>query len=153
VYFVIFVVKKPFLPGAGFTSNPAQPIKKGNRMVAFFLVHSVKKKLPAVASAAITIAAATATTTAAIATAAEAFALRHRLGLVDGQGAPIELGAVQAIDGFLRLAAGTHLDEAETPRLARELVGNHTGGFHRAMLRKDFLQTVAGYRIWQTTDI
>jgi hypothetical protein len=108
----------------------------------FFAVNSITKKLPAVTSTT-TVAVTAAATTAPIAPATtEVVTLRHRLGFVDGQRAPVQLRAIQAIDGFLRLTAGAHFNKAEAPRLAGELIGNHICRFDGAVLRKDFLQPV-----------
>src|SRR5581483_5846125 len=107
--------------------------KKGQPIGLPFCSCSGSEKLPAVAAAAVAVAAAA---------AAEVIALRHRLGFVDGQGAPVELRAVQAVDRLLRLAAGAHLDEAEAARLPGKFVGDHAGRLNRPVLRKDFLQSV-----------
>src|ERR687892_950667 len=130
--------------------RPDLPKKRATGWVALFAVNSVTKKLPAITSAA-TIA--VAATTTAISTAAEVIALRHRLGFVNCQRAPVQLCAVQGLDGFLGLAAGAHLDEAETSRLPGELVGDHIGRFHGPVLRKDFVKPVTCYGIWQTADV
>jgi hypothetical protein len=39
----------------------------------------------------------------------------HRLGFIDHQATPIQLGAVKGLDRPLGLSPGTHLHEAETP--------------------------------------
>src|SRR5688572_7442809 len=92
--------------------------KRATDEVALFAVNSERKNLPAVTTA-------TAAAIAAAATVTEVVAFRHRLGFIDGQRAPVQLCAVQGLDGFLGLAARAHLDEAETSRLPGELVGDH----------------------------
>src|SRR5687768_12878923 len=79
--------------------------------VALFAVNSARENLAAVTTAT------TATAIAAATALTEVVAFRHRLGFIDGQGAPVQLSAVQGLDGFLGLAARAHLDEAETSRL------------------------------------
>ena len=47
-----------------------------------------------------------------------------RAGFVDGQRPALQVAAVQALDGGLRLVLVVHLDEAEAPRFAGEPVGD-----------------------------
>src|SRR5262249_11303937 len=62
--------------------------------------------------------------------AAATATLLARLGLVDGQGAAVDLRAVQRGDGLV--AAAGHLDEAEAARAAGLAVGRHLGPRHLA---------------------
>ncbi len=66
-----------------------------------FALNSVRKKLPAVTSAAATSAGPIAATASATAAAAEVITFGHRLGFVDGQRAPIELRAIKGLNGLL----------------------------------------------------
>lgn len=76
-------------------------LKKGaNRPVAPFCLRA--KKLPAV-------------TPATPVSSTSTIAPFLRPGLVDDQGAPIQLGAVERLDRLLSFAAGAHLHKAEAP--------------------------------------
>ncbi len=100
------------------------------------------RKLPAIA-----LAASVSTTSPII------VALYHRFSLIDHQGTTIQLGAVQAIDSFLRLTSGTHLHEAEAPGLAGQFIRYYSGGFYGSVSGEYFLQFPFRYRIWQTANI
>src|SRR6476660_85685 len=63
---------------------------------------------------------------------------RTRVRDVDGDLAPVEILAVQLRDRPLGLLRGRHLDEAEAPRLARELVRDHGSRLHGPALREVF---------------
>src|SRR5262249_25110473 len=64
------------------------------------------------------------------------------LGLVDGQGAALELGAVHRVDG--RVAAIAHLDEAEAAGAPRLAVVDDLGAANRAVLAERLNQVVRG---------
>src|SRR5262249_22818535 len=120
--------------------------KKGeNRPFApLFTDEFIIPKFPAVASAAAVPAASAATAAAAV---------FHRLGLVDDEGAAVELAAVQSGDRFLRLVARAHLDEAEAPRLAGEFIRDHLRRPQAPVRREDFLEAAFRNRIRQTADV
>src|SRR5205085_2489944 len=68
--------------------------------------------------------------------------LLARLGLVDRQGAAVELGAVEGLDG--RLGAVAHLHEAEAPAAAGLAVGDDLRPLHGAVLAEGRLQVRGG---------
>lgn len=89
------------------------------------------------------VAATTATaTTVAATTATGTGTVFTRLGLVDLQGAPLDLGAVQSRDGLV--AAFAHLDEAETARAAGFAVGSDLGAGDSTMRREPLAEVVGG---------
>jgi hypothetical protein len=61
--------------------------------------------------------------------------------LVDGQGTPLELGAVQTGDGLVGAVA--HLDEGKPARPARVTVRDHLGRLDRAVVAERLGQVVA----------
>src|SRR5205085_9276040 len=69
-------------------------------------------------------------------------ALLARAGLVDRQGAALEHGAVEVLDGGL--AALAHLDEAEAARAARLTVLDDLGARHAAELAERLAEVVGG---------
>src|SRR5207247_8178031 len=87
-------------------------------------------------------AAAVAAPAAAAGAAAGARPLLAGLGLVDLQGAALDLGAVQGGDGGV--AALAHLDEAEAARAAGVAVGRHLGAGHRAVVGEPAAEVVRG---------
>ena len=79
-------------PGESAPSRLVLCKKRGaTRPIAPKVISYVTKRLPAV-------------TSAVAASATVIITPRHRLGFIDGQGAAVELRAVQGLDGFLRLA-------------------------------------------------
>src|SRR5581483_8647998 len=70
---------------------------------------------------------------AAAARVAAAGALRLRARFVHVERAALELGSVQSVDRGLRFRSRLHLDEAETARIAAELVAQHGGARHAAI--------------------
>src|SRR5262249_33780907 len=74
--------------------------------------------------------------------AAAAGALLPRPGLVDLQGTPLQLGAVQRRDGLV--AAAGQLNQAEAARAAGVAVGGDLGPSPRAVVAEPAEQVVAG---------
>src|SRR6266516_3615492 len=98
---------------------------------------------------AITATAATAATSAAIfattaASTASARTLFAWASDVDGEGAAVQLRAIQGVDGLLRLFRRAHRDEAESTRFARYAVHQQVGLDDRAMRREVVLEIVFG---------
>src|SRR5262249_28712055 len=92
--------------------------------------------------------------TAAGPAAAVAAGARPRLaglGLVDGQGATLQLRAVQSGDG--RVAALAHLDEAEAARAAGGAVGGDLGAGHVAVLGEPAAQVIRGGFVGEVPDV
>src|SRR4051794_29467173 len=92
----------------------------------------------ATTAAAATVSTATATTTAATRT------LFARLGFVDGQGAAIDLLAIEGGDDGLRLFIGRHLDEAEALAAAAVAIGDDFRALHGAVRAAELLEIRAG---------
>src|SRR5258708_20380979 len=90
------------------------------------------------ATAAATTAAVTAAATAA--TTATAAALGLRPGFVDGEGATLDLFAVQARDCCLGFLVGAHLDKAESLGSARVAVHDDLGRLYGAKGLEQLLQ-------------
>src|SRR5262249_1265107 len=80
-----------------------------------------------------------ATATAAAATGTWR-ARRLRARFVDDDLAAVEAMAVEHLDGLLRFIGGHHLDEAESARLAGELVADDIDRLHGAGLLKQGLE-------------
>ena len=94
--------------------------------------------ITATATAAATAAAKFATTTAS------ARALFARASDVDGEGAAVQLRAIQGINGLLRLFRRAHRDEAEPTRFTRYAVHQQVGLDDRAVGREGVLEIVFG---------
>src|SRR6266568_8897387 len=97
---------------------------------------------------ALTLVAITATATSAAkfatATAASARTLFARASDVDGEGAAVQLRAIQGVDGLLRLFRRAHRDEAEPTRFTRYAVHQQVGLDDRAVGREGVLEIVFG---------
>src|SRR6185503_2103757 len=98
---------------------------------------------PAAAGPAATAAAAEATATATTATTPVAAAApgAGSFGLLDLDGAAVEVRAVEAADGLLGFLRRRHLDETETPRATGVPVGHDACGLDAADGRESFAQT------------
>src|SRR6266568_5143381 len=97
---------------------------------------------------ALTLVAITATATSAAkfatATAASARTLFARASDVDGEGAAVQLRAIQGVDGLLRLFGRAHRDEAEPTRFTRHAVHHQVGLDDRPVRREGVLEIVFG---------
>src|SRR6266851_3514629 len=80
-------------------------------------------------------------------------ARRPRVRDVHGDLAAVEVLAVQLGDGPLRLLGGRHLDEAEAPGLAGELVRDHGRRLHGPALGEVLSKGLTGRGIGQTTHV
>jgi len=78
---------------------------------------------------------------AAASSAASASALRTRVGFIDVYGPTVELGAVEALDGF-RSSILLHLNESKATRPACIPVGYYRGRRHLAALRKQVSELI-----------
>src|SRR5215470_7288339 len=78
---------------------------------------------------------------AAAASSASASALRTGVGFINVYGPTIELGAVEALDGF-RSSILLHLNESKATRPARIPVGYYRGRRHLAALRKQVRELI-----------
>src|SRR5262249_42285565 len=96
--------------------------------------------LPAPATAAVT--------TPGAAGAAPA-ALGPGFGLIDGQGAALDLFQVHLLGGLLRLGVAAHLDEAEAFGLPRGAVHDDLRRLHRAVRGEQLLQHLVGHGVGQ----
>jgi hypothetical protein len=109
-----------------------------------------QEALPAVAvsAAAAATAASTATTTIS-ATASATTAARSSAGasLVNLDSAPLQIGVIEGLDCGRRVGRLDHLDEAETPRLSRELVRHHHRAFHFTRLPEQLRQVLLSNRV------
>jgi hypothetical protein len=111
-------------------------------------VRITARRLPAVATTAAT--AASATTTAASTITATASArstaatARCAARLVDANPAALEIGIVQGFDGAGRIGGFRHLDEAESARLAGELVSYDDRALHLSRLLEELGKVFIG---------
>src|SRR5438874_7670375 len=113
--------------------------------------------LPLVApAAAITATAATAATTepaATVATRSTASAFGPRPRLVDGEGAPVRLFAVQGGDGGLGLLVGLHFHKPEALGPSRVPVHDDLGRLHRAVRLEHLDEIAVAHRVAQVADV
>src|SRR6185295_8475049 len=82
---------------------------------------------------------------------AGARAIFTRAGLVDGERAAAELGAVEVVNR--RVATLGHLDEAEAARAAGVAVGDDLGAGHGAVVAERLAEVVRGGRERQVPDV
>src|SRR5439155_23370342 len=73
------------------------------------------------------------------------------LGLLDLDGPPVEVGAVETADCLLGFLRGRHLDEAEAARAPGIAIRDHTGGFHGAGSREGLAKPLIGRRERETS--
>src|SRR5262249_17254350 len=74
-------------------------------------------------------------------------------GLVDGECSPVDLPAVQGVQGRLGLLARVQLDEAEGLGAARVPVLDDLGRLDGAVRRKQVFQIAVGHAIRQVADV
>jgi hypothetical protein len=113
-----------------------------------FYLSKIIWELPAVATA--TTAATATATTAASASATVVAALGTRTRLVHGQGAAVEL---KAVNRSLGCGCIIHLDETETAGLSRVAVSNQVDGRDGAERAKRITETVFGRVEIQVADV
>ncbi len=72
---------------------------------------------------------------------------------VYGDGSPVELRAVQILDGLLRLLVGFELDEPEAPGLASHSIGNNRDGAELTEFREGLAKLFFARRVAEIADV
>jgi hypothetical protein len=120
---------------ASVLSPSAPPVGRSPERTPSIPMATVFERMRTISAAAISAAAVAASATATAAATGTCFA---GLGLIDGQGAALELSAVERLDRGLRSVA--HFDKAETSRTTRFAVGRDLGAANRAVVREQLFQ-------------
>ncbi len=90
---------------------------------------------------------------AAAATAAAAAATGALTRFVDREGAAVELGAVQLVNGVLSIGGAAHFDEAEAAGLTGHAVGHELSGDDLAVTREGLAELGLGGVVRKVADV